>query len=241
MEVHHHSHMPKKKWKHFFWEFFMLFLAVTLGFFVENWREKRIEHHDEKDLMRSLLLDLNADCHKMDSLIQKRMTRHIHCDSLINLLGNTEKGVLQYYYGRNASRRIHFRPQEGTLQQLRNSGGFGLVHDADVLNGINAYELDLKNNQENIEVEEKELTEFTAIAAKVFDVNVFQEMTRNNIVEKPGKNPVLLSYDKGLLNELGIKLHYWKRTSLSVLASLTSMRNNADMLIGQIKKRYHLK
>jgi hypothetical protein len=30
MEVHHHSHTARKKWTHFFWEFFMLFLAVSL-------------------------------------------------------------------------------------------------------------------------------------------------------------------------------------------------------------------
>jgi hypothetical protein len=36
MEVHAHPHTSRKKWTHYFWEFFMLFLAVTLGFFVEN-------------------------------------------------------------------------------------------------------------------------------------------------------------------------------------------------------------
>jgi hypothetical protein len=38
MEVHQHSHTPRKKWHHYFWEFLMLFLAVTLGFLVENQR-----------------------------------------------------------------------------------------------------------------------------------------------------------------------------------------------------------
>ena len=28
MEVHHHTHTPRKKWTHYFWEFLMLFLAV---------------------------------------------------------------------------------------------------------------------------------------------------------------------------------------------------------------------
>ena len=39
MEVHHHAHTPRKKWTHYFWEFFMLFLAVNCGFFVENQRD----------------------------------------------------------------------------------------------------------------------------------------------------------------------------------------------------------
>ncbi len=41
MEVHAHPHniMHKKTWKEYSLEFFMLFLAVTLGFFAEGYRE----------------------------------------------------------------------------------------------------------------------------------------------------------------------------------------------------------
>ena len=48
MEVHAHTHTPRKKWTHYFWEFFMLFLAVTAGFLVENQREHYVEHLREK-------------------------------------------------------------------------------------------------------------------------------------------------------------------------------------------------
>ena len=36
MEVHSHTHTPRKKWTHYFFEFLMLFLAVTLGFLVKT-------------------------------------------------------------------------------------------------------------------------------------------------------------------------------------------------------------
>ena len=41
MEVHHHAHHEhgKKNWKSYFWEFLMLFLAVSLGFYAENTRD----------------------------------------------------------------------------------------------------------------------------------------------------------------------------------------------------------
>lgn len=242
MEVHHHSHTPRKKWTHFFWEFFMLFLAVTLGFFVENMREHRIESRREKSLMKAMLLDLKSDIIQIDTLTQKRIERNRNCDSLINLLASASKrdGILQYYYGRNASRRIHFRPQDGTLLQLRHSGGFGVVHEERVLNGINSYELALKNNLENIDVEEKELTEYTSVAAKVFSAGVFQEMTKRNTVEAPLRAPSLLTYEKILLNELALKLHYWKRTSISVLESWLAIRRNAELLMQLIREEYHL-
>ena len=56
MEVHAHSHTERKKWHHYFWEFFMLFLAVTLGFLVENMREHILDRKKEKDLYR--IIDL---------------------------------------------------------------------------------------------------------------------------------------------------------------------------------------
>jgi len=44
MEVHHHPQVEKKGFKEYFLEFLMIFLAVTLGFFAENIREKITEH-----------------------------------------------------------------------------------------------------------------------------------------------------------------------------------------------------
>src|SRR5947199_611234 len=45
MEVHKHPHhvTHKKKWGEYLLEFFMLFLAVFLGFLAENLRESQVE------------------------------------------------------------------------------------------------------------------------------------------------------------------------------------------------------
>ena len=49
MEVHHHPHVEKKKFKEYFLEFLMIFFAVTLGFFAENIRETLTERHNAKE------------------------------------------------------------------------------------------------------------------------------------------------------------------------------------------------
>ena len=125
----------------------------------------------------------------------KRTERNRECDSLIEFLtspalsnNNNNKAII-YFYGRNASRRIHFRPQDGTLKQLRNAGGFRVVHDSAVLSQINSYELLLTMNQENKEVEEKELTEYSSVAAKVFSAKIFQEMATDSTIIKPAGSP----------------------------------------------------
>ncbi|HKB45173.1 MAG TPA: hypothetical protein VKC90_12315, partial [Chitinophagaceae bacterium] len=61
MEVHAHSHTARKKWYHYFWEFFMLFLAVSLGFFVENLRERITETHRENEFAKALYTELSDD------------------------------------------------------------------------------------------------------------------------------------------------------------------------------------
>ena len=85
MEVHHHSnhsHSSGKKWNHYFWEFFMLFLAVTLGFFVENQREHFVEHRREKDYIRSYIKDLNEDVYQLDSLVRYGDLKNTMMDSM---------------------------------------------------------------------------------------------------------------------------------------------------------------
>jgi hypothetical protein len=51
MEVHHPHHPThKKKWSEYLLEFFMLFLAVFLGFLAESKREQIVERHREKSI-----------------------------------------------------------------------------------------------------------------------------------------------------------------------------------------------
>src|ERR1700686_4473183 len=59
MEVHHHPdlHHKKKHWKEYFLEFLMIFLAVTMGFFAESYREHLGDRAKEKEFMKSMVSD----------------------------------------------------------------------------------------------------------------------------------------------------------------------------------------
>ena len=58
MEVHAHTHTPRKKWTHYFWEFLMLFLAVFAGFLAEY----QLEHKIEKDRARQVFAKHAGGC-----------------------------------------------------------------------------------------------------------------------------------------------------------------------------------
>jgi hypothetical protein len=63
MEVHHHAQHGhgKKTWKSYFWEFFMLFMAVFCGSLAELQLEHYIEHQREKKFAILLYNDLKSD------------------------------------------------------------------------------------------------------------------------------------------------------------------------------------
>ncbi|HEX7844659.1 MAG TPA: hypothetical protein VF476_02595 [Chitinophagaceae bacterium] len=242
MEVHQHSHTPRTKWKHYVWEFFMLFLAVFCGYLAEWKLEHRIEKQREKKFMQSLLKDLQTDMDSLKTYTLKKERKLVQCDSLINQLLSAphDNASKIYLWGRLATRRHHFYPQDGSLRQLDNSGGFRVIHDQNILDSINSYQLLIKQNKENIEVEEKELTEYGQFASKLFSAAVFQSMTASGQVQEPGGSPALMSYDPFLLNELCNKLHYWKRTALTTLQNYNLMEQKATSLSALIKHEYHL-
>src|ERR1700750_2357010 len=63
MEVHHHPdlHHKRKNFKEYFLEFLMIFLAVTMGFFAESYREHLVNNDKEEVYMKSMIQDLKRD------------------------------------------------------------------------------------------------------------------------------------------------------------------------------------
>ena len=88
METHHShlNHQSGKKFSHYFYEFLMLFLAVSLGFIVENIREKYIESHRAEEFSIALLNDLKNDTAAISSTQHELVIFHLKLDTLIYIL-----------------------------------------------------------------------------------------------------------------------------------------------------------
>jgi hypothetical protein len=148
MEVHHHPHTSGKKWTHYFWEFLMLFLAVFCGFLAEYQLEHKIERNREKQFMVSMIEDLKADTSAISILNEQRSGRLGMYDSLSNAIIKkeyAERGGDFYFWGRNISRRAFFFSADGTMQQLKNSGGLRLISDQTISDKIIAYDVLYRN------------------------------------------------------------------------------------------------
>lgn len=175
MEVHRHSHTTRKNWTHYVWEFFMLFLAVFCGFLAEWQLEPTIEHHREKQFIRSLVEDLKRDTSQVRSY-----TRYIkfvlsYCDSVQLCIGNSDifKNSNRFYnYSRELARFTRYYPTDRTIQQLKNAGYMRLIRNWNVSNAITDYdsktkflaELDVQLNEEIIKYR-KYLIEFLDLSS----------------------------------------------------------------------------
>ena len=246
MEVHHHSNTSGKKWTHYFWEFFMLFLAITLGFFVENQREHYVENRREKQYMRSMIQDLQIDL-KNIGLSQAEKERMIGiADSLTQLYidGSYKENTDRfYYYARNFSTYQNlFIMTDGTLTQLKNSGGLRLIRKSEIVDSLQAYDNLFNQFRLSQEREDRYLMEYRDIMVKVFDIRIFNTMVRTYPdIERPVGNPTLFNEDQQLINEMLMRVHIAKRNKLASLHYLFRLKDKAASLIELIRKEYYLK
>jgi len=246
MEVHAHSHTPGKKWTHYFWEFFMLFLAVTLGFLVENLREHFVEHQREKQFIQSLFNDIKADTANLTRIINARTVKEHSLDSLSYLMNSVSPGDFAkriYFYAAPIARTLPYRflPNDGTMQQLKNSGGLRLIRKHSVVDSIAKYDVNVRNMVGQGAVEENLIESYRTAATKIFDALVFEEMLDENatIVSPPKENPSLQSYSKRELYEWNYRLYGLRSINKANRRDLRTLLQEAINLLNTLKKEYH--
>jgi hypothetical protein len=153
MEVHHHSHTAdhdihqgKKKWSHYFWEFLMLFLAVTLGFFVENKREHIVENKRARQYASFLYDDLVKDTSSLLEGIDFMATGIKKLDTLILVLKSFDPAISVprvYALSGYAYSNPIFNPTMSTIEQLKNSGSLRYFHDKNLIQIFSKYDNDI--------------------------------------------------------------------------------------------------
>lgn len=254
MEVHHHSHLasgethtPRRKWQHYFWEFLMLFLAVTLGFFVENQREHYIEHKREKVYVRSMLDDLRLDTVEFSIEKSERDQAVILYDSLINLLNQKNRNEFQQqriYYLARMSIRLSPYPtmNDRTFEQLKSSGNLRLIRHKEITDRITKYYFKSKEFAINTNQTVLRLQSLIDYQGNVFDGTVFQEMTdvKDFSIHPPAGNPLLITEDKKAINALIVRIHYIQSILLYSQNYMNRVNDEALQLIEILKKEYHL-
>jgi len=246
MEVHHHSHTERKKWTHYFWEFLMLFLAVTLGFFVENQREHFVEHRREKQYVRSFLGDLKSDLVQLDSLVNERMKRQRNMDSLSTILSTPDPDVYAkqvYYFSRPLTISYQFFRNERTIQQLKNGGNLRLIRNENVSNAIMLYDHQVRLTDLVANREQEYILEYVKRIEELFDTRVFSKMITPEFAFKMPEDEELHLLKKDVMTiQLFLnKIHFLSSVNdyhLKVYRQLLDLAKQAKEII---EKEYSIK
>ena len=247
MEVHAHSHTPRKKWTHYFWEFLMLFLAVFCGFLAEYQLEHKIEKTRERQFINSLINDIKADTARLGSIISSRDSREAQLDSLFFLINsdtvaNHTKDI--YFIAVTIPRNIiiQFIPNDGTLQQLKNAGGLRLIRKHWIADSIVKYDVAERSLEKLAEQEKDIVNIFRETAPKI--LNAFQ---LNKMVDADN-NPIRIAFDppleagfKQFLNEFNYRIVSVKNVNKGYRRETKKLLLQASILLSTLKKEYHLK
>lgn len=246
MEVHHHSHTQRKKLTHYFWEFFMLFLAVFCGMIAEYKLEHIIEHQREEKYIVSLIKDVELDITSLQRSYETRRLQISYFDSLKNLLKYGYYNNLNdfYFYARHITRTTGFQYHDRTIQQLKNSGNLRLIRNQSAADSITVYDNErIKSSLTQLEGE-NDLRKYIShnLAGKIFNSFAWNDMTdTTGTISRPDSNPPLLTGDPVLLNELSFKVVTLKGTLSTTNRAIANTIRSANTLIELLKKEYHLK
>ncbi len=238
MEVHAHSHTPRKKWTHYFWEFLMLFLAVFCGFLAEYKLEHIVEQTKEKEYMKSMLEDLGQDTTEVNRVTAKTSGSYYNLDTLLTLLelpvvedSNDLKALYNKHYIDVGADLATF--SQRTISQLKNAGGLRMVRIKNVADSISLYD----SRTQELSAIFKSFDEISSEAFKMGTLIFDSRYYRHNF---EGGGVKLLTSDKQILRQYANYVFMVQGVGGYYHAYLTRQKQLAAKLIVLIKKEYHL-
>jgi hypothetical protein len=251
MEVHSHTHTPRKKWTHYLWEFLMLFLAVFCGFLAENFREHSVERRKEKEYIKSIIEDLKTDSSNLNFIIYTYMPAiNSWVDSCVQLLESSNSvrdERIIYQAVENATLWRHFYPNQRTLTQLKNSGNFILISGRDAVDGIVDYDNRLNNYillnntiriyEHDVDTTQLRFTDYK-IVRQLFTI---QSKGKDffNLTDIP-MNAHLTNLQRGNTRVFADKLKQMNIQQGIMLGQYQTLYKQSTELIHLLKKEYHL-
>jgi hypothetical protein len=233
MEVHHHSHSSGKKWTHYFWEFFMLFLAVSAGFLVENQREHFVEHQRAKIYATNLYDELKKDTIQLNDLSRNLKNVSSKLDTFCTLVKEDHKqtvtnGML-YYYSSFVTNVEYFSSNNTTIEQLKSSGNLRIMGNK-LAYKISEYDRKNHELEKEYSLSKVEFSKMEDLHFKLFDIYISEKMFDERTV-KPRDSAFLLT-NLPVNKEPGLMNQYtgWLKFESGIY------KYQANRYLGQLKK-----
>ena len=237
MEVHKHPHhvTHKKKWGEYLLEFFMLFIAVTAGFFAENYREHLSNNVKEREYMHSLIADLKSDTALIGKCIKYNTFNYMSDSSLIDLINSPTDSLsfdnISDKFLRAGSFWVEFNDPT-TFELLKSTGDFRLIKNKLVLEDISRYYQRVSRDRIFRDEIQSQIQITYNMADKVFDQHRFIH-NRNQFTKSITSNHELIKeYSNKLYTQLGEFKEFIRQIGI--------LKQKATEFISLIKTEYHL-
>jgi hypothetical protein len=235
----------QKNWKGYFFEFLLLFLAVTLGFFVDNYREGLSDRNLESQHIRSLLSDLEQDTAMFRKQVQDLKPVIGMCDSVVTLLKKQTRTAHDqqrlYFMSRRLMPRVlpHF-VNDRAFEEMRSSGALRLIHHKNIADSISKYyfaskELSWLNNLVLDRTQRKTEVESLVLSAFTMDDMVNKETLA---FSPPPGDPPLITDDKVLINQFALSVHYIAAVCVYKRNFLKRLDIKANRLLNTLQNEY---
>jgi len=251
MEVHAHSHSPRKKWTNYFWEFLMLFLAVFCGFLAENQREHMVEHAREIKFAASLYEDLKKDTSDFNGDIPFWETVLKRIDTLrieIEKPAADRNALLLYRCAGRMRDYENFEYHDRTIEQLKNAGNFRLIRKTIIADSLIDYDALIKSELRDQEMQANVIFQtLNFLQDKLFNTKYFYLTNKSNIsrIDSVFKiAPSIFNVAAGKENEL---FEYYNHLQFYRLMNQYRLNNSkrllrkATNLMGLLNIEYNLK
>ena len=242
METHFHPHLHHgKKWKDYLFEFLMLFLAVTAGFFVENQREHYIENKRAAEFSKHLLADLRLDSVFFENRNRDLQHKQKGHDSLLYLLTKkvnaTNKEILETLF--SVTFAYDLPVTTTTYNQMKASGSLRYIDNEELTASLqNYYDVLLPRclqlTEASIEYFNKYINPYYLKHIRVQDFDSFNDSLINKQAEIMDRN---IQTDQELANIMG-----GFRSLLKIQAFTTNdpALQKIKETIALLKNEYHL-
>ena len=257
MEVHHHPHVEKKKFKEYFFEFLMIFLAVTLGFFAENVREYFVHKEKEKKYIQSFYEDLSSDEIQLPRLIKNINSEQVQpADSLPLLFEkvNTKTPANKIYlflYQMYWQQGIQLYVTNRSFTAIQNTGEMRLIANKKISDSLIDYykEVELIGYlQQHLLGYKNKLKENIELILNASDFrkthNTYFKNLENNLMPdnlfSPGEKLYLRSDDPDIINKIEIEIEDIKFMSLGFSSMIDNLKNKATRIKKMISENYHI-
>jgi hypothetical protein len=233
-EYHSHTMHQKRRLKDYLFEFIMLFIAITCGFFADNLRDNMLERRKEKEYVVGLIGDIKEDTTSIRNFLSGNKRQILGLNSLITLL---EKPILTIQYkmfieltAKYLNNYNGFTPRDQTMIQLKNSSELRIFKDNSVSNKIVNYYSTIDYYHElNVKMNYRYIEDTYKLELQFLDFNPKRDNMRLNASDI-NKLKELYNRSLGLKSAIGWDNHW-----------LGEVYDQGASLLEYLEKEYNLK